>query len=201
MNRTLAVSLLVIGAILVLVLLVVGWGIMTYNRVITTDEGVKAAWGQVENQYQRRYDLVPNLVETVKGFAKQEREVLENVTNARARVGQLTITPEVLRNPETFARFQQAQDGLSSALSRLMVVVENYPVLKSNENFLQLQSQLEGTENRITVARNRFNEAVQSYNMMIRRFPASIIAGMYGFAEMQYFKSATGAEQAPQVKF
>jgi LemA protein len=201
MSRTLTVLLVVIGSILILVLLVVGWGIATYNRIISAEETVKAAWGQVENQYQRRLDLVPNLVETVKGFAKQEREVLENVTNARARVGQLTVTPEVLKDPEAFARFQQAQDGLSSALSRLLAVIENYPNLKSNENFLQLQSQLEGTENRIAVARNRFNEAVQSYNMLIRRFPAAMIANMYGFSELQYFKSTVGAEQAPAVKF
>lgn len=201
MSRTVAVSLVVIGGILILALLVIGWGIATYNRIVSADEAVKAAWGQVENQYQRRYDLVPNLVETVKGFAKQERDVLENVTNARARVGQLTVTPDVLKNPDAFARFQQAQDGLTSALSRLLAVVENYPTLRSNENFLQLQSQLEGTENRITVARNRFNEAVQTYNSMIRRFPAAIIANMYGFTELQYFKSTTGAEQAPQVRF
>ncbi|HWP81157.1 MAG TPA: LemA family protein [Bacteroidota bacterium] len=201
MNRTLAVSLAVIGGLLVIVLLIGGWGVMTYNRIISADEAVKAAWSQVESQYQRRYDLIPNLVETVKGFAKQEREVLENVINARARVGQITLTPDVLQNPEAFSRFQRAQDGLSSALSRLMAVVENYPTLKSNENFLQLQSQLEGTENRITVARNRFNDSVQEYNMLIRRFPASLVASMGGFREAQYFQSTSGAEQAPQVKF
>jgi LemA protein len=194
-------TLAVVGGILIIALLVIGWGIMTYNRIVTADENVKQAWSQVESQYQRRFDLIPNLVETVKGFAKQEREVLESVISARARVGQLTVTPEVLRNPEAFARFQQAQDGLSSVLSRLMAVVENYPILKSNENFLQLQSQLEGTENRITVARNRFNESVQGFNTLIRRFPASIIAGMNGFTEMQYFAATSGAEQAPQVRF
>jgi len=201
MNRTLAITLGVIGGILLIVILAVAWGISTYNRIVSAEEGVKSAWGQVENQYQRRYDLIPNLVETVKGFAKQEREVLENVTNARASVGQLKVTPEILNDPEAFAKFQQAQDGLSSALSRLLVVTENYPTLRSNENFLTLQAQLEGTENRISVERRRFNEAVQSYNTMIRRFPASSIASMSGFREKPYFAAAAGAEQAPQVKF
>jgi LemA protein len=201
MNRTLAIVLSVAAVVLILVLIVVGYGVMVYNRIISADEGVKSGWSQVENQYQRRYDLVPNLVETVKGFAKQEREVLEGVTNARARVGQLTVTPEVLNNPEAFARFQEAQDGLSSALSRLLAVVENYPQLKSNENFLTLQAQLEGTENRIAVERRRFNEAVQNYNVLVRRFPSSVIAGMMGFREAVYFKSTQGAEEAPQVRF
>src|SRR5574341_2246886 len=151
-------GLIVGGAIPLIILIVVGWGVSAYNGLVTADEAVKSAWSQVENQYQRRFDLIPNLVETVKGYAKQEREVLENVTNARASVGQMKVTPEVLRDPEAFRRFQQAQDGLSSALSRLLVVAENYPNLKSNENFLTLQSQLEGTENRISVERRRFNE-------------------------------------------
>ena len=201
MNRTAAVGLGVVAVVLILALIVVGYGVSVYNRLISADESVKSSWGQVENQYQRRYDLIPNLVETVKGFAKQEREVLEGVTNARARVGQLTVTPEVLNNPEAFARFQEAQDGLSSALSRLLAVVENYPQLRSNENFLTLQAQLEGTENRIAVERRRFNEAVQNYNVMIRRFPSSVVAGMMGFREAVYFKSAAGAEEAPQVRF
>jgi LemA protein len=201
MNRTLAITLGVIGGFLLIVVLAVVWGISTYNKMITAEEGVKSAWGQVENQYQRRYDLIPNLVETVKGFAKQEREVLENVTNARASVGQLKVTPEILNDPQAFSKFQQAQDGLGAALSRLLVVTENYPTLRSNENFLTLQSQLEGTENRISVERRRFNEAVQSYNTMIRRFPASSIASMSGFKEKAYFTAVAGAEQAPQVKF
>jgi LemA protein len=137
----------------------------------------------------------------VKGFAKQEREVQENVTAARARVGQLTVTPEILNDPNAFEKFQQAQDGLSSALSRLLVVTENYPTLRSNENFLTLQSQLEGTENRISVERRRFNETVQSYNTMIRRFPASFVASMTGFKEKAYFMATAGADQAPKVKF
>jgi LemA protein len=201
MKRTLAITLGVIGGVLVIIALAIVWGISVYNGMITAEEGVKSGWSQVENQYQRRYDLIPNLVETVKGFAKQEREVLENVTNARARVGQMNVTPEILNDPQAFAKFQQAQDGLGSALSRLLVVTENYPTLRSNENFLTLQSQLEGTENRIAVERRRFNEAVRSYNTMIRRFPASTIASMSGFKEKAYFTAAEGAEQAPQVKF
>lgn len=201
MNRTLAITVGVVGAILLFALIIVGWGVSVYNKIISADEGVKSSWSQVENQYQRRYDLVPNLVETVKGYAKQEKEVLENVTLARSRVGQVTITPQMLNDPQAFAKFQQAQDGLSSALSRLLVVSENYPNLKSNENFLTLQSQLEGTENRIAVERRRFNETVQEYNMMIRRFPGSFIASMTGFKEVAYFHATTGAEQAPKVKF
>ena len=201
MSRTLAIGLTVLGVLVIGALIAVAWGVGVYNGIVSSDEAVKSAWSQVENQYQRRYDLVPNLVETVKGFAKQEREVLENVTEARSRVGQLTVTPEVLNDPQAFSRFQQAQDGLSSALSRLMAVVENYPQLKSNENFLTLQSQLEGTENRIAVARGRFNEQVREFNTRIRRFPGSLIAGMTGFGEAQYFEAASEAGQAPQVKF
>jgi LemA protein len=201
MNRTLAIVLGVVGVLVLIVLGFVGYGISVNNRIVSAEEGVKAGWGQVENQYQRRYDLIPNLIETVKGFAKQEREVLENVTNARSRVGQMSITPEVLNDPKAFAKFQQAQDGLGSALSRLLVVTENYPTLRSNENFLTLQKELEGTENRISVERRRFNETVQSYNTMIRRFPASFIASMGGFKDKAYFSAATGADQAPKVQF
>lgn len=201
MNRTVIIILSTVGALVLIGLLFVGWGISVYNKIVTADEGIKSAWSQVDNQYQRRYDLIPNLVETVKGFAKQEREVLENVTAARARVGQLAVTPEILNDPNAFEKFQQAQDGLSSALSRLLVVTENYPTLRSNENFLTLQSQLEGTENRISVERRRFNETVQSYNTMIRRFPASFVASMTGFKEKAYFTATAGADQAPKVKF
>ena len=201
MNRTVAIILGVVVVLVLIILGFVGYGISVNNKIVTADEGVKAGWSQVENQYQRRFDLIPNLVETVKGFAKQEKEVLEGVTLARSRVGQLTVTPEVLNDPKAFAKFQQAQDGLSSALSRLLVVTENYPTLRSNENFLALQSELEGTENRISVERRRFNETVQSYNMLIRRFPASFIASMGGFKEKSYFSAASGADQAPKVKF
>lgn len=201
MKRSVAFVLGVVALLVLVVLIFVGWGISTYNRIVTSEEGVKSAWSQVENQYQRRYDLVPNLVETVKGFAKQEKEVLMGVTEARSRVGQMTVTPEILNDPQAFAKFQQAQDGLSSALSRLLVVTENYPTLRSNENFLALQQQLEGTENRISVERRRFGETVQEYNVMVRRFPASFIASMSGFKEKAYFTAASGAETAPNVKF
>jgi LemA protein len=145
--------------------------------------------------------LIPNLVETVKGYATQEREVFINVAEARARVGQITVTKEVLEDPEAFAKFQNAQDSFSSAISRLLAVAENYPQLKSNENFLALQNQLEGTENRIAVERGRFNGVVQGFNTQIRTFPASTIAGMFGFKQKAYFKSAEGAEVAPKVQF
>ena len=201
MKRPVAIALGVTAGLILIILLMVGWGVSVYNRIVSAEEGVRSGWSQVENQYQRRYDLIPNLVETVKGYAKQEREVLEEVTNARSRVGQMSVTPEVLNDPQAFAKFQQAQDGLGSALSRLLVVTENYPTLKSNENFLALQQQLEGTENRISVERRRFNETVQSYNVMVRRFPASFIASMGGFKEKAYFAAVSGAEQAPQVKF
>lgn len=196
---------LIAGAIIAVIVVVVGgifmWGLGIYNNLVTQDEGVKSAWSQVETQYQRRLDLIPNLVATVQGFAKQEVAVFQGVADARARVGQMTVTPEVLENPQAFKKFQEAQDGLSSALSRLLVVSENYPQLKSNENFMALQSQLEGTENRITVARTRYNETVQGYNTTIRRFPGSLVAGFTGFREKAYFEAKAGAEDAPKVQF
>jgi len=191
----------VVAAIAIVIIVLVLWGTGVYNSLVTLDEGVRTSWGQVETQYQRRADLIPNLVSTVKGYAAHEKEVLMGVTEARAKVGQITVTPEVLNNPQAFQRFQAAQDGLSSALSRLLAVVENYPQLKANENFLALQDQLEGTENRISVARQRFNMAVQGYNTTIRRFPASIVAGMTGFEQKQYFQAAEGADTAPAVEF
>jgi len=195
-----------IGAGILIVIAVAGiglflWGLGVYNGLVTQDEGVRSAWSQVETQYQRRVDLIPNLVETVKGFAAQEKGVFVGVAEARAKVGQITVTKEVLEDPQALARFQLAQDGLSSALSRLMAVSENYPQLKSNENFMALQSQLEGTENRITVARTRYNETVQGFNTTIRRFPASVLAGMFGFKEKAYFAASAGAEAAPKVSF
>lgn len=201
MSKGMKITLVVLGGVVLVGLMLGSWIVGTYNKLVTVDESVRGSWSQVENQYQRRYDLIPNLVETVKGFAKQEQSVLIGVTEARASVGQLKVTPEVLRDPQAFSRFQQAQDGLSSALQRLLVVTENYPQLKSDQNFLSLQSQLEGTENRIAVERRRFNEVVQEYNVLIRKFPASVIAGFGNFKEAQYFKSAVGAEQAPRVKF
>jgi len=201
MSNGMKITLVVLGAIVLVGLMLGSWIVGTYNKLVTANESVRGSWSQVENQYQRRYDLIPNLVETVKGFAKQEQSVLLGVTEARASVGALKVTPEVLQDPQAFSRFQQAQDGLSSALQRLLVVTENYPQLKSDQNFLSLQSQLEGTENRISVERRRFNEVVQEYNILIRKFPASVVAGFGNFKEAQYFKSAVGAEQAPQVKF
>lgn len=172
-----------------------------YNTLVNQEEAVNSAWAQVENQYQRRADLIPNLVKTVQGVADFEKTVLTEVTDARSRVGQTNITPGDLSDPAKFQQFQQAQDQLSSALSRLLVVTENYPQLKSNESFLQLQSQLEGTENRISVERRRFNEVVQEYNSNVRSFPTLIFAKIFGFKEKAYFKGKEGSENAPDVNF
>ncbi len=200
-SRGLLVTLVILGVIVFFVVGLFLWGMGVYNSMVGVDEGVQSAWSQVESQYQRRADLIPNLVATVKGFAAQEKDVLLGVTEARAKVGQMTVTKEVLEDPAAFAKFQAAQDQFSSAISRLLVVAENYPVLKSNENFLSLQTQIEGTENRIAVERKRFNEVVQGYNTAIRRFPASLMAGFTGFKEKQYFKAKEGAETVPAVKF
>jgi len=191
-----------IGAVVLLAVgILVAWGVSSYNNMVSLDQEVIKQWSQVENQYQRRADLIPNLVNTVKGYADFEKEVLTKVTEARARVSQFNITPEVLNDPQAFAKFQSLQGELSGALSRLLVTVENYPQLKANENFLQLQAQLEGTENRISVERKKFNEVVQSYNTTIKRFPASMLAGMFGFGEKQYFKAIQGADTPPKVEF
>jgi len=200
-SRGCLIAGVVVGGIAVLAIGLFLWGTGVYNRLVKLDEGVAGAWSQVESQYQRRADLIPNLVETVKGFAKQEKDVLTAVTEARAKVSQITVTKEVLEDPAAFQKFQDAQDQFSSAISRLLAVSENYPILKSNENFLALQTQLEGTENRIAVERQRFNQVVQSYNTDIRVFPASLIAGFTGFKEKAYFKAKEGAEIAPAVKF
>ena len=188
------VILLIIAAILVM------WGIKTNNRMVTAEENVSKAWGNVENAYQRRADLIPNLVETVKGVAEYEKSTLEAVIEARAKASQTTIDPENLTE-ENMAAFQAAQDNLSQSLGRLMVVVERYPELKATESFKELQAQLEGTENRINVERNKFNEAVQPYNSLVRKFPASIVAKIAGFDKKAYFKSAEGSDQAPKVEF
>ena len=174
-----------------------------YNTLQSTDEQIKAAWSEVINQYQRRADLVPNLVETVKAFATQEREVLTQVTEARARVGSIQATPELVENPEAFARFQQAQGELTSALSRLLVVAENYPQLKSDANFRDLQAQLEGTENRIAVARNRYIKAVQDYNVTVRSFPSNLTAMLFGFKTKPNFTvdNERAISTAPKVDF
>ncbi|RLW70889.1 MAG: LemA family protein [spirochete symbiont of Stewartia floridana] len=173
-----------------------------YNRMVALEEGVSSAWAQVGNVYQRRMDLIPNLVETVKGYAAHEQETLTALTEARSRAGGvMSIDENLLNNPEAFARFQQAQSGLGAALQRLLVVTENYPDLKANQNFLALQDQLEGTENRIAVERMRFNEAVRAYNTLIRRFPQVLMARMTGFEAKPYFEAAEGAETVPQVNF
>jgi LemA protein len=174
-----------------------------YNTLQETDEQIKAAWAEVLNQYQRRADLIPNLVETVKGYAKHEQEVLTQVTEARAKVGTIQATPQLLNDPQAFARFQSAQGELSSALSRLMVVVENYPQLKADASFREMQAQLEGTENRITVARNRYIKAVQDYNVVVRRFPTNLTAMLFKFDVKPTFavENEKAIAQPPKVDF
>jgi LemA protein len=199
------VVLLIIGA-LVLMAVILGVAFSgTYNSLVRLDQAAQAQWAQVENVYQRRADLVPNLVETVKGASNFERETLTAVTEARAKVGQVTsgAMENIVNDPGAFERFQQAQTGLSSALSRLMVVVERYPDLKANQNFRDLQSQLEGTENRIAVERMRFNEAAQAFNTKRESFPTVLIASLFGerFKSKSYFQAQAGAEKAPTVKF
>jgi len=191
------IILIVVIAILVIL---IGWGTGIYNKLVSQDENVGKAWANVENVYQRRADLIPNLVATVKGVADFEKSTLTDVIEARAKATSVTVDPKNL-NAESLQQFQAAQDGLSSALSRLMVVVEKYPELKATQNFMELQAQLEGTENRITVERMKFNEAAQAYNTYIRRFPATIFAGMFGFEKKAYFEAQEGAEQAPKVEF
>ena len=189
-----------IAIIVVLLFAGYSWVKGTYNTMVTQDEGVKTAWSQVENQYQRRMDLIPNLVNTVKGYATHEKETLEGVVSARAEATKTTIDPSNL-NEESMKKFQAAQGELSSALSRLMLVIERYPDLKANQNFSELQAQLEGTENGISVERKRFNETAQSYNTYIRSFPTNILAGMFGFQPKAYFSAESGAEKAPKVEF
>ena len=201
MQRKTIIILSVVGGLLLLALMFFSWITGMYNSLVKLDEGVKSSWAQVQNQYQRRLDLIPNLVATVKGYATHESEVFEKVAEARSSVGKLQVTPEILNDPHAFEKFQQAQTGLSSALSRLLAVAENYPQLKANENFLQLQAQLEGTENRIATERKRFNEIVQDFNTRVRMFPTSMIAGMFGFGQKAYFQAEPGSEKAPQVKF
>lgn len=201
MKKGTIIALSVVAFIIIVIVGGVMWGIGVYNNLVTLNEGVNKSWSQVENQYQRRSDLIPNLVATVKGVADFEKETYTAVTEARSKAGQVKLTADQLSDPAAFQRFQAAQDELGSALSRLLVTVENYPQLKANENFLQLQAQLEGTENRIAVERMKFNDTVQTYNTTIKRFPATFIANMSGFREKQYFKAQAGAEQAPKVQF
>lgn len=186
--------------IVALIILIGGWLMKGYNGMVNEDENVNLQWGEVENQYQRRLDLIPNLVNVVKGYASHEKETLEGVIEARAKATQTTIDPSNMTE-EQLANFQKAQDGLSGALNRLMVVVEKYPDLKANENFLQLQAQLEGTENRITVARKSYNDAATIYNKLVRRFPNNMLAGIFGFSVRPQFKAQEGADHAPTVQF
>jgi LemA protein len=190
-----------LGVLIVAVVIFILFGVGVYNRLVGLEENVNEKWAQVQNVYQRRADLIPNLVRTVEGAAEFERNTLQDVIEARAQVGQVQIGSDITSDPAAFAQFQQAQGALSSALSRLMVVVERYPELKANQNFLELQSQLEGTENRVTVERMRYNEAAQGFNTASRRFPASLIARMLGFERKQYFEAQAGADQAPEVDF
>jgi LemA protein len=198
-----------LGALILVVIIGGAWFIGVRNNLVTLDEQVNQQWAQVESQYQRRYDLVPNLVATVQGAANFEKSTIVEVTQARARVGQIaapsgppgTGAAALPNNQAQMEQFAAAQQQLSGALSRLLVVVERYPELKSNQNFLELQSQLEGTENRIAVERQRYNEAAQVYNTRVRQFPASIIAGMSGFKQKAYFRGTAGSAQAPKVDF
>ncbi len=192
-NRTLII-------IAIAVVLAIMWGVGKYNGFVAFEEGVTGQWANVENVYQRRADLIPNLVNTVKGYADFEQETLIGVIEARAKATSVTIDPSNL-TPQSMATFQEAQDGLSSALSRLLVTIERYPDLKANQNFLELQAQLEGTENRIAVERRKFNEIVRGYNTTIRKVPASIIAGITGFDQKGYFEAVEGSETAPVVEF
>lgn len=173
-----------------------------YNSMVSMEQSVKNQWAQVENQYQRRYDLIPNLVATVKGYATHESEVFTNIAEARSKAGGVVnVSDDVLNDPEAFSRYQQVQSELGSSLQRLLAVTENYPELKADQNFLALQDQLEGTENRISVERKRYNDVVQEYNTYIKMFPRSIIANMSGFREKAYFAAAEGASSAPVVSF
>lgn len=196
MSKTLKTILIIVGIVIVLAAMFV----KPYNKMVQKDEECSKAWANVENAYQRRLDLIPNLVKTVQGAADYEKGTLTEVIEARSKATSVQVDPSNLTE-ESIAKFQAAQDQLSSALSRLMVVVERYPELKANENFLELQAQLEGTENRIAVERGKFNETVNDYNSYIRRFPNNIVAGMFNFDKKGYFKAAEGADKAPDVEF
>jgi LemA protein len=190
-------SLIITLAVIVLLILL---GSGSYNSMVDKQEGVTKAWSNVENQYQRRSDLIPNLVNTVKGYAKHEQGTLEGVVAARSKATQITIDPDKL-TPEKLQAYQKAQGDVTTALGKLLAITENYPDLKANQNFLELQAQLEGTENRIAVERGRFNELAKEYNAYIRKFPRNIFAGMFGFEKKPYFEAEAGAEKAPKVEF
>jgi len=197
MRRSLAIG----AALILILLLTIGWGVGAYNGFVRREVAVEGSWAQVQNVYQRRLDLVPNLVETVKGAAQFERETFTAVTEARAKVSQIQITPQQLEDPSLLRQFQQAQGELSSALSRLLVTVERYPDLKATQNYRDLQVQLEGTENRIAVERRRFNEVVQEYNTALRVFPGSVLARLMGFLPKAFFEADDEAQHAPKVQF
>jgi len=202
-KRKIGFGLGCVGVIILAIIVLGAWVAGSYNTLVKLDQQVRQSWAQVENVYQRRADLIPNLVETVKGAANFEKETYTAVTEARAKVGQIRVDEKMLSNPEAFAQFQQAQDQLGSAISRLLVTVENYPDLKATQNFRDLQVQLEGTENRITTERQRFNESAQAFNTKRMSFPMVFVAPLFGtrFAEKAYFKAQAGAETAPKVKF
>lgn len=185
---------------IVVIALVAIWGISSYNGLVSMDENVSNSWANVETQYQRRSDLIPNLVNTVKGYAKHESETLESVMQARSQATQVKIDPSNC-TPQQLAAYQKAQGDVTTALGKLLAITENYPDLKANQNFLELQSQLEGTENRINVARKDFNDTAKKYNTSLRRFPRNIIASMFGFEKRAYFEAEAGAEKAPKVEF
>lgn len=196
MNLGKILPLVLLGLLLILGFSMCG----SYNTAVSKEEGVKQAWSQVENQYQRRADLIGNLVNTVKGYANFERQTLEAVVNARASATQMKVDPNDL-TPENIQRFEQAQQGLSGALSRLLMVTENYPDLKANQNFLALQDELTGTENRIAQERRKFNQSVQDYNSFVRKFPTNLLAGIFGFGQKGYFQATPGSERPPEVQF
>lgn len=193
--------IIALAIVFVVIVIPILYGVSKYNGFVTQNEDINGKWAQVETQYQRRTDLIPNLVNTVKGYANFEQKTLTDVIEARSKVAQMNVTKEVLDNPAAFQKFQQSQSQLSGSLSRLMLVVEKYPDLKANENFKSLMTQLEGTENRISVARGDFNIVVQAYNVTIKKFPSVIFAGIFGFREKQYFQAEQGAEKAPKVDF
>lgn len=191
-----------ISIIVAAVVLLCGITYSSYNKLVLLDEETSSAWSQVENQYQRRYDLIPNLVNTVKGYAKHEESVLKELTEARSKAGGvISVDSSILDDPEKMAEFQKIQNELGASLQRLLAVTENYPELKANQNFLALQDELEGTENRISVERKRFNDSVKAYNSTMRRFPMNLLAGMFGFEKKNYFAAEAAAAKAPEVQF
>jgi LemA protein len=200
MKKGCLISIVIVAALAIFALIIVSWGTKIYNQMVAMNEQVTSQWGNVETQYQRRSDLIPNFVNTVKGAANFEQETLTQVIEARAKATSVTVDPTNI-TPDQLQQFQEAQGQVSSALSRLMVVVEKYPELRATQNFRDLQVELEGTENRISVERRKFNDVARGYNTYIRRFPQSLLAGMFGFQSKPYFEATEGAEKAPEVTF